>query len=149
MGDNTACSLIEDSKGGIWVGFCEYNGGLAYFDGESWTSYNSEQGLASGTVTDLDLSSDGVLWIATVDGVTKYDGETWITYNTEDGLPGLFFSTVAVGPDGSVWAGTDLNGAAHFDGETWTPFSEEDGLISKSCRSSSPATTLTVFSVRV
>jgi YVTN family beta-propeller protein len=96
--------------GAVWVGMAV---GLLRFDGESWTTYTTEDGLVSNNVTALAVEPDGRLWVGTREGVSRFDGETWTTYTTQDGLVSNNISSVAVESNGAVWVGTD-EGISHY-----------------------------------
>ncbi len=64
---NDVRSLAIDGNGTKWIG-TKY-GGLARFDGTTWTVYNmSNSGLPSNDVTSLAIDGNGTKWIGTGDG---------------------------------------------------------------------------------
>jgi ligand-binding sensor domain-containing protein len=114
----------------VWVGTLD---GLAHFDGEIWTTYTEEDGLASNCIVSVSFAPDGLVWVAassyspaydplcTQGGVSRFDGESWITYTKEDGLTavGEVYTAIATTPDGLVWVG-HRNGILQFDGTSWS-----------------------------
>lgn len=54
-------SLVIGPNGDVWVG--AYLGGVSHYDGETWTWYNVENGLADSKVSDIAVGPDGVLWV--------------------------------------------------------------------------------------
>ncbi|GAB4546857.1 MAG: hypothetical protein Kow0063_41390 [Anaerolineae bacterium] len=102
--------IAVGSDGTVWVGT---KAGLLRFDGESWTTYTTEDGLVSNSVNALATEPDGVLWVGTNEGVSRFDGETWTTYTTRDGLISNNVWSIAVEPNGAVWFGTD-EGISHY-----------------------------------
>jgi ligand-binding sensor domain-containing protein len=129
-------SVAVASDGALWFGT---DVGVARFDGETWTTYTTEDGLASQRgyrhrVTSIAVAHDGALWFGTWGGgVSRFDGETWTTYSVEDGLASNRVLSIAVAHDGALWFGTEggafsEGGASRFDGETWTTYTTEDGL---------------------
>lgn len=85
--------------------------GVASFDGQTWTTYTTADGLASdaGTVV---AAPDGTMWVIHHDAVSRFDGDTWTAFDVE----GSSRSGVG-GSDGTLWLATD-NGILHFDGAT-------------------------------
>ena len=53
----------------------------------SFNRFSVEEGLPSKDVYDVLVSSDGLLWFATDNGVSRYDGNKFVNFNVEDGLP--------------------------------------------------------------
>ncbi len=80
--------LSIDANGNKWIG--TYGGGLAKFDGTTWTTYNTaNSGLPNNYVRAIAIDANGNKWIGTYGGgLAKFDGTTWTTYNTANsGLP--------------------------------------------------------------
>ena len=111
---------------------------LLQFDGVDWSVLAvtpEETHGGSAWATDMAVTSDGTLWVASWEELLSYDGDTWVRYTAADGLPPGMLNTVAVAPNGDVWIGTTNDfegeasgGVARFDGESWTAFDETDGL---------------------
>ena len=87
-----------------------------------WQSFDTRDGLGSGTVRAVLQDHSGNLWFATPAGVTRYDGLRWRTYTTDDGLGSNFVQALSLDGSGHVWIGTESGGASRFDGERWTTF---------------------------
>ncbi len=93
-------------NGEVWVSTFEYGEenfttpvshgtGVAHFDGQTWTTYTTDDGLAGNRVDAIAVTPDGVVWFGTDGGATRLDGETlraepqdeaWTAYTAEDGL---------------------------------------------------------------
>jgi ligand-binding sensor domain-containing protein len=104
-------------------------GGLARYDGRTWTTYSKRDGLASNAVTCIREDSQGRLWIGTDHGLTLYDGQRF----TKAGLTGKSILTLHVDADDNVWAGTWRSrltggGLHRYDGRQWQSFGKRDGL---------------------
>lgn len=78
-------------------------------------SYVDTGHLGTATLFDLAFETNGVVWIATSDGLRRYDGFHWTIFGTNHGLPSSFVRTVTMTPQGVLWVGTD-RGAGTFDG---------------------------------
>ena len=117
--------IFEDRDGQIW--FATDKGAQRY-DGIHWTTYTTEDGLASNSVRTVIQTRDGAMWFGTWGGgISRFDGESWTTYTTEDGLAlnHIMVHGLMEARDGSVWAGFwdpagSDGGISRFDGKAWT-----------------------------
>jgi signal transduction histidine kinase/ligand-binding sensor domain-containing protein len=104
--DRQARALEPDpGRGGIWIGFEQ--GGLARLKpngGVDW--YSPADGLGGGRVTDLHLSRDGTLWIATEQGLSALRGSHLATLTTAAGLPCDRIHAMVEDDDGALWLNT-------------------------------------------
>ena len=120
-------ALCQDRRGNLWVG--TRSGGVSRYDGETFTTFTSDDGLPGNTVSSILEDRNGNLWFAIEDeGVSRYDGETFTTFTSDDGLPGNTVSAILEDRDGNLWFGTDFRGVSRYDGETFTTFTSDDGL---------------------
>jgi ligand-binding sensor domain-containing protein len=100
-------ALTFDAQGNVWV--ASYGGGLAQFDGETWTIYNKRNsGLPSDSFhSGLLFDGQGKLWIGTEQGVATFDGESWMVHDKDNsGLPNNFIWILALDTQGNTWIGT-------------------------------------------
>ncbi len=97
-------AVLVDSQDHLWAG--TWGGGLARYDGERWTNYTVDDGLAGDIVYSLAQEPSGVLWIGTNRGLSRFDGTNWTTYGPHDGFADLNVYAVAIAPNGEIWAGT-------------------------------------------
>ncbi len=76
---NPVEDIVVDAKGNIWTGiYVDYLvsvGGVAMYDGTSWTSYDQTDGLVGPTVTALAVDERDNIWVATSSGVTRIGEE--------------------------------------------------------------------------
>jgi len=113
---NSVNAMLQDRHGYLWVGTF---GGLARFDGERFTLFDSANtpGFGSNEIVSLYESRSGVLWIGTVDGglIRLQDGVA-TTYTERDGLPNSWVTSIRGDAEGKVWINTAQGGVAHFVG---------------------------------
>jgi len=57
--------------GTLWFGT---SAGVSRFDGATWTTYTTRDGLAANRVSSVTVGPDGTLWFGTAAGVSRFDG---------------------------------------------------------------------------
>jgi len=133
-------SQIDDiaiaPDGDVWFGspsrvssYIDYSslpGGVARFDGLSWTAYTTDTLPALQSIGTVAIGPDGAIWAAGAGSVARFDGEAWTAYPT-DTLPDFYIPSIAVTPGGTPWVAT-REGVAAFDGEIWITYTTADGL---------------------
>ena len=102
--------------------------------GPEWavfTTANSE--LPSGTVYDLVVDDQNVVWMGTNGGLAAYGADGWTVYTSKNSaLPHSKVTALAFDDAGDLWVGTE-DGLAKFDGEDWAVYTPENsGLPYKS-----------------
>lgn len=98
----------------LWVG--TFEGGLNSFDGKEFHSYTVNQGLSNNTIWDIEIDSEGGLWLATDDGLNYYDGTKFYVYDDDNGFPSNEILETRQGPNGDMWVAT-FGGLVHVRGK--------------------------------
>ena len=89
---------------------------------DTWTTYDTSDGLASDYVLSMAIDAEGNLWFGTVRGVSKFDGVNWTTYDTwNSGLAHKRVNAIAIDDEGNKWFGA-WGGVSKFDGTNWTTY---------------------------
>ena len=101
---NYVFSILAAVDGSVWAG--TWGGGVARWDGKTWTNFTVRQGLAGNIVYSMAQDKSGVLWFGTNRGLSRYDGHGFKNLGVAEGLLDQNVYAVAVAPDGDVWAGT-------------------------------------------
>ncbi|HEU4731467.1 MAG TPA: two-component regulator propeller domain-containing protein [Kofleriaceae bacterium] len=83
-------------------------------------SFGAADGLHNLFIVSIVQDGNGLLWVATDDGVYRYDGQQFMHYSMKDGLPAMGVRVLGVAPDGAVCAGT-RDGMACWDGTRFSP----------------------------
>lgn len=96
--------LVDKFNGGVWFG--TWGGGASIFDGETWRSYSTADGLAGNIVYSMAQDDAGGLWFGTNHGASHFDGTNWTHYGRAEGLLNENVYAIAIAPDGAVWFGT-------------------------------------------
>lgn len=106
-------ALAVDDDGHIWFGspegLTEYippapasqlwlgtSNGVSMYNGQSWQSYTSADGLVNDEVRAIAIEPAGRYWFGTNRGVSLFDGQNWTTYTAADGLAGDSVLAIAV-----------------------------------------------------
>ena len=71
-------SIFQDSKGNFWFGSREE--GVSNFDGQSFSYYTTNEGLADNKIRSIREDDKGYIWIETTKGVSKFDGVEFSNY---------------------------------------------------------------------
>ena len=103
---NYIVSMVVDDKGVVWCG--PWGGGLSRFDGKTWTTYTTHEGLPGNHVFMLKISKDGKLWIGTNKGLAqpKDDMSGFKVMTKAQGLYADNVFSMTEAPDGSLWVGS-------------------------------------------
>ncbi|MBI4749381.1 MAG: hypothetical protein HY774_12890 [Acidobacteria bacterium] len=122
----------SEKPGEVWVGL---SNGLLHFNNGTVTTYTTESGLPSNTVTQLLVTANQngqqVVWAATTAGLARFENQQWTVYTRQNGLVyDHILSLCESRPDtGShfLWIGT-RGGVSRLDlsasTPTWKNFTE-------------------------
>jgi ligand-binding sensor domain-containing protein len=126
-------SLLEDSKGRLWIG---NNGiGVLLKEGNSIINFSEKNNLihpTSGKKGDKSLpgtlehvftiaeDNHGNIWFGDRDaGIWKYDGENMVNYTMKDGLTNDFVLSIYEDKNKTLWFGMADGGVYTFNGKTF------------------------------
>jgi len=117
--------FLVDRRGWIWI---SGDRGLSRWDGRSWRTYTTRDGLASDQPYFLCEDVRGHIWFGyhSSHGVTRFDGKTFRHYTTRDGLTNDAVYSLGADRQGNVWIGT-ARGVDRFDGTTFINYGVEEG----------------------
>jgi ligand-binding sensor domain-containing protein len=121
-----------DPAGNLWVAarwpfWGEGGFGILDLDTGVWTNIsNWETPLPSEFINDVEFGPDGVVWIATGNGLARKDGDQWTIYNAANS-PLILNNIRSIDLDsqGHVWINNSrtVDGALfEFDGTNWRRF---------------------------
>ena len=126
-------SLLEDSKGNLWVGnngigvILKSNGKIINFSAEKGLIHAKSKGSGgsspAGTlehVFAIEEDSKGNIWFGDRDtGVWKYDGINLINFTTKNGLTHNFAQTIYTDNNGGLWLGLADGSVYLYNGESF------------------------------
>lgn len=127
-----------DSNGDKW--FASPLGGITHFDGTTFTSYDTSNGLLSQFVTALLIDDQDNKWVGTSSGMSVLDAtNTTFTQHTRMYImppPDTLNPVVDIAMDshGRIWTAIyvgylAVGGVAMWDGNQWIDFDVTDGLV--------------------
>ncbi|MCP4658144.1 MAG: hypothetical protein GY856_22260 [bacterium] len=128
-GPGEACvtCILEDRAGNLWLG--TDSAGLHRLGNEELRTYTVRDGLPSNGIRDLYEDPQGILRIATADGLTRYENGVFTTIGSRHGLAHPSLASLYGDREGILWIGTWGGGLSRFrDGEL-ADFSIQDGLF--------------------
>ena len=107
LGRHQQAKVVLSDEGGVWLSFW-VDGGVLYFkERQVRASYTPANGLGAGTVPDLRLDRDGVLWAATSEGgLSRIKDGRIATLSTRNGLPCDTIHWSIENDDRSLWLWT-------------------------------------------
>lgn len=134
---------IAESSDHIWFG--SPLGGITFYDGVDYTTYDSSDGIINNNTTDLLIDDDGNKWIGTDEGISVLDSYnlnvSQYTQMYQLPPPDTLNQIVDLAMDsqGRIWAGIyvgylGVGGVAMWDGNEWIDYDETDGLVGSNIR---------------
>lgn len=120
--------LVDPEKQVLWVG---HKDGLSRYDGVTWRTWATAEGLGDREVLALASDPDGGLWIGTAHGLSRWHDGQWFNYTQADGLAGEAVSVIYRDSTGRWWFGNGHStdgGLSFFEGGLWHAYSPSDGL---------------------
>lgn len=143
LGQNIARGILAEPDGTIWVATTPHptdgGGGISRFDGVSWSTILSADGVPLGDVFELARAPDGSIWmthLAYGGGLTRYDGARFENFQRPGGPDTNQLWRLAIASNGDVWVTSQTAGVGLFDsGGNWLrDFTTADGLVTNVTR---------------
>lgn len=99
---------------------------VAALRGEVLTTWTTEQGLPQNFITSLAQTSDGFIWVGTMNGLVRFDGLHFRGFS-QDGPPELqgFIGALARDGGGGLWIVT-ASGLIHYEHQRFVPILFEE-----------------------
>jgi len=135
----SAWQMICDKYGNLWLatdrhGVIKYNPTTNQFKRYTIDKKNPNKSLRTSSSQFLYEASDGIIWIATGEGLHKLNPQTDSikVYDKTDGLPDNVIRCFLEDAHQNLWISTDF-GISKFNPktETFLNFDKEDGLVGK------------------
>lgn len=111
-------TIRGDPDGTVWVGTTGH--GISRWDGKSWRSWGTDDGLPSGWVNEIARDGAGKLWAATAGGVATLEGERWRSVPPKNGIGRIWTHATALAlADDEMWVGTGRQGMLMYASGYW------------------------------
>ncbi|MFO7631862.1 MAG: two-component regulator propeller domain-containing protein, partial [Caldilinea sp.] len=105
----TTRAIYAARNGDIWVG----GDGVGVWDGERWTRYTADDGLAGNTVQAIAEDSRGRIWLGADAGVSIWNGASFFNLTRDAGLPSDDIRALLADGD-AMWIGSAGGGLYRF-----------------------------------
>ncbi|MCX6566086.1 MAG: ATP-binding protein [Candidatus Aminicenantes bacterium] len=130
--------IAQDFAGRMW--FCTRNG-ISVYDGATWSSFTTTNGLSTQAVTQIQIDTRGSMWTIGMYPtwpLTRFDGKAWTSFPFPQVDVPLYNCTgLAVRSESRgirVAVGTTKSGVFIFDGVRWKVVSKTQGLAGNTVR---------------
>ncbi len=116
-------AVAADRDGSVWVAYRDRGGEISRFDGDSWRTFTTADGLPGGAIESL-ASGGGTVWAVAGSRLCRFSNGRWESSFFQNS--GYFAGgNVAVDPEGNLWAAgrvssTGKSTLSRFDGAEWT-----------------------------
>jgi len=119
-------AIYEERQGRLCVGT---KTGFGCWDGASWRTYSTTNGLSMNAVQAIADDPEGNLWLGTDGGgIDRFKDGRFTWFSKTNGLPSDTVASLLVDADGVLWAGTS-GGLARYERGKWTSFTMREGLV--------------------
>ncbi|MFA6955205.1 MAG: two-component regulator propeller domain-containing protein [Thermoanaerobaculia bacterium] len=113
---NQTLHLFEARDGTLWVG--TRRGIARLVEGAGALRFESMTGASGGVPGEcyaIDQSTDGSLWFATSDGLTRFDGREWKRFDAMRDLHAPAITDIIAGDRGELWIATSGAGIVRYE----------------------------------
>ena len=96
-------NVVQSTPSGLLLVGSRYYGVFMY-NGETWSQYNTENGLLSNTILAIHGEAEDLIFAATQTDISRFDGQNWVNNVFPDQMTINFEGgTINSSSDGSVW----------------------------------------------
>ncbi len=127
--DNAVAAVLQTRDGYLWLGTY---GGLAKFDGERFTAYNSanEPQLQSDRITSLYQDAHGTLWIGHERGdLTSYQAGQFVSQNIHESGARRKIAAISADAAGEIWVLNEEGTLARVRDDHLCALPNSDGVV--------------------
>ena len=116
----------------LWL-TCLASPAPAQYRFDSWTA---DTGLPQNIIRAIHQTSDGYLWLATLDGLARFDGVRFTVFNkgNSPGIESNRFTELYEDLNGALWLGTENSGLTRYYRGEFTTYTTQNGLSSNVIR---------------
>ncbi|OIQ25833.1 MAG: hypothetical protein BM555_06585 [Crocinitomix sp. MedPE-SWsnd] len=118
--------VICDDEGNIWI--ASHSKGVVKMEQDSYSIYNTTNGLTNDAVLSLHQGTKGDIWAGTYGGGFCIINENGFQHKTKDnGLPSSRIWSILEDENGIVWYATEGGGLCSYDGTNYSSYSHREG----------------------
>lgn len=135
LGENFIWDIKEDWEGNLWL--ATNGGGVSRFDGKSFTTFDTSDGLASNIVQHIVTARDHTIWFGTENGLTRFKDGVFTTMQL-GGLPHTQSIYALLEDDyGSLLIGRRHTGLEVLMSDSLHTFPTKNGTVNMLCKKAS------------
>jgi ligand-binding sensor domain-containing protein len=116
---------IVDSSGILW--FATWGDGLIKYNGSSYDTINTSDGIISNNIHDIAVGSQGELWVAN-NGISIINDHEITNLRESDGLISDLLRVIEVDKSNQVWLGFGQAGIMKYSSGQWSHFPLGGGI---------------------
>ncbi|MEM9916642.1 MAG: histidine kinase [Bacteroidota bacterium] len=115
----------------LWIILFCYTTPLCHTFAQSlnYINYDTDDGLPSSEVYDIELADDGSLWFTTDRGVSHFNGYEFQTYTTNDGLVNNTNFEICKDKNGRRWFNAFDGRLSYYEDGQFHPYEGNDSLV--------------------
>jgi len=95
----------------------------------SYYHYTSNEGLASSMVYSIMQSSNGYMWFATANGISRFDGHRFKNYGIKEGLNSDDITSMVEGREGEIYISNYEKGINVLKDEIITNYTNQGNIL--------------------
>ena len=133
LAQTQANAICQDRYGYLWV--ATSSGGVSRFDGQSFVTFTTEDGLIDNRAFTIFRDSKDRIWVGSRGGISVYESGKFTNLYLDESHQDTYIISIDEDAKGNLWLGTAWWGVIRYDGENFDYFDVSDGLADQSVRS--------------
>lgn len=97
-------AILGDDQGSLWMATEQ---GVSFFDGSTFKTYGTRDGLSDNNVLCLLRDAAGRLWAGSTNGLSYWDGKGWQSLRLASDFGSNYIDLLLEDAQGRIWAGTN------------------------------------------
>lgn len=127
LNGHTINTIIEDNSDRLWLG-TNQNGSYS-FNGNSFTHFTVDQGLANNYVSSIMEDQHGYLWFSSFyGGASCFDGRSFTHFNIDSGLSNNTVTCIFEDSQDNLWLNNFKSVVSRFNGRNFIHYTVNEGF---------------------
>ena len=118
-------AMCQDKRGFLWFG--TRGGGLAQFNGLTFTTFTENDGLSSNFINTIIEDKSGNIWIGTDAGLHIYNGQKMLQVKLEKDTQAFSVNNLYEDKNGNIWIGANNGILYQYQGKKLTKHQQQNG----------------------